>query len=153
MSAFIEQVQPDGSNQDQGVGQDGKDHGISAQEPLVAAIPDSEPTKCLVCNELQARIGHQVSQLSTMELLKSTIQQGCPSCSMIWKAISVFCTSIPPEHRMEFDIQKIMAVEVLPLLSGKLNLNLFFSNHGRNLMLDIYSTRSKYLPGTLSVLY
>src|SRR6266536_6150910 len=93
-------------------GAQGKDIQRPDQQP--ANHSETELPICNVCNDLDRRKfdDTECTNASSQEL-NSAVQRGCPSCSLISKGISEFCSSLATEHREIYNIMKIRCISII----------------------------------------
>jgi hypothetical protein len=110
---------------------------------------DRQPV-CYVCNNLDwQKFNHTSgSTCSSTQELNDAVQRGCPSCFLISKGISEFCSSLATEYRDIYNILTIQRIDMILLQDADLHFRLHFhlpDGGSASVLLELFSPSSKLI--------
>ncbi len=119
------------------------------QQPsqLLSSYSKTDMPRCNACSDLDwTKFDDTGCTQATAEELDAAVQRGCPTCSLISKATTTFCSSLASRHSEIYGSKRIDRVDILLQDQAALCLRLHFqmpSGCLGNVLLDFFSPRSK----------
>jgi hypothetical protein len=120
-----------------------------SQQPsqLLSSYSKTDMPRCNVCSDLdKTKFDDTGCTQATAEELDAAVQRGCPTCSLISKATTTFCSSLASRHSEIYGSKRIDRVDILLQDQAALCLRLHFQMPSGGLgsvLLDFFSPRSK----------
>ena len=117
---------------------------------LLSISPDPKRGVCIVCGDIRRTDHHSTGFVQATEAdVCAAAETGCPTCSLISKATTIFCSSLIDD---ESELTRTLKIDAVTILQdkGHLSFRLFIKKHDAvrgEVSLDLFSPRSMLGPG------